>query len=187
MQHEQKAWSEFVTYCAISTLLYFGTYHLNTWLPSSVAIAPYVSLIYLPAAIRVLAVLVMGLPAAVGLMLGTLLSIYTTEGAWEHVWYETLPTSFISGFGALLAVSIGTRLLKLPADLAGLQPLHLLQLSILGAVCNAIPTNTFFWLMGHISAPLDDALLMFSGDVIGSLVMLWLAATAVKLISNSHR
>lgn len=184
MQHELKVRSEFTTYCAISALLYFGTYHLNGWLPSSVAIAPYVSLIYLPAAIRVLAVLVMGLPAAIGLMLGTLLTIYTTEGAWEHVWYETISTAFISGFGALLAVSIGIRLLKLPKDLAGLRPLHLVQLSMLGAACNAIPTNAFFWLMGHIRTPLDDTLLMFSGDVLGTLIMLWLAASAVKLLSK---
>jgi hypothetical protein len=183
METKKKATDMFIAYVAFSTLLYFAAYHFNGWFFSSVSIAPYLSLIYLPAAIRVLTVLVMGVPAAIGLTLGTLLTIYTTEGAWEHVWFETMPVSFISGFGPLLAVFIGQRLLKLPSDLRGLKPVHLLVLSIIGAACNAIPTNAFYWATGHMDAPLASIIQMFVGDVLGTLLFLWVAALVVKLRS----
>lgn len=181
MDSKNETVKTFIVFAAFSTLLYFVTYHLNAWFFSSVSIAPYLSLIYLPAAIRVLTVLVMGLPAAIGLTLGTLLTIYTTEGAWEHVWYETVPVSFISGFGPLLAVFIGQRLLKLPTDLSGLKPLHLVALSVLGAACNAIPTNAFYWATGHMDTPLVAIMQMFVGDVLGTLIFLWAAGVVAKL------
>lgn len=181
METNNKTVNTFIAYVAFATLLYFVAYHFNGWFFSSVSIAPYLSLIYLPAAIRVLTVLVMGLPAAIGLTLGTLLTIYTTEGAWEHVWYETVPVSFISGFGPLLAVFIGQRLLKLPADLRGLKPMHLVALSVIGAACNSIPTNAFYWATGHMDTPLPAIMQMFVGDVLGTLLFLWVAAIVAKL------
>ena len=49
----------FITYAAVTTLVYYGTYIFNGWFFSSFSIAPYVSLIYLPAAVRVLFALVL--------------------------------------------------------------------------------------------------------------------------------
>lgn len=76
----------FITYVAAATLVYYGTYLFNGWFFSSVSIAPHLSLIYLPAAVRMLFALVLGLPAALGMALGTLLIIYTTQGSWTVVW-----------------------------------------------------------------------------------------------------
>ena len=174
--------NEFVTYVAVTTLVYYGTYLFNGWFFSSVFIAPYLSLIYLPAAVRILFAMVLGLPAALGMMLGTLLIIYTTQGAWTVVWYEALPVSFISGFGPLLAVAIGVRWLNLPKDLGGLKPLHLIQFTLLGAVCNAIPTNLFYWATHDLPSPMMSVIQMFVGDVLGALLVLWIAASAVKLM-----
>ena len=172
----------FITYAAVTTLVYYGTYIFNGWFFSSFSIAPYVSLIYLPAAVRVLFALVLGLPAAIGMTLGTMLIIYTTQGAWTVVWYEAIPVSIISGFGPLVAVTIGVRWLKLPSDLSGLKPLHLLQFTLLGALCNSIPTNAFYWAVGNLNTPISAMVQMFVGDVLGTLLVLWLAAVAVKVI-----
>lgn len=171
----------FVTYVAIATLVYYGTYLFNGWFFSSVSIAPHLSLIYLPAAVRMLFALVLGLPAAIGMALGTLLIIYTTQGSWTVVWYEAIPVSLISGFAPLFAVMIGVRWLKLPVDLRGLKPMHLIKFTLLGALCNSIPTNAFYWAMGHMDTPLPAMAQMFLGDVLGTLLVLWLAATAAKL------
>ena len=182
-QNGKQERSVFLTYVAVSTIVYYGTYIFNGWFFSSVSIAPYLSLIYLPAAVRVLFALVLGLPAALGMMLGTLLIIYTTQGAWEVVWYEAIPVSFISGFGSLLAVFIGVRWLKLPKDLGGLKPIHLIIFSLLGAACNAIPTNLFYWAVMHMDSPIESIIQMFVGDVLGALLVLWLAANVVKLLA----
>lgn len=173
----------FVTYAAMATLVYYGTYLFNGWFFSSVEIAPYVSLIYLPAAVRMLFALVLGLPAAIGMALGTLLIIYTTQGAWTVVWYEAIPVSMISGFSPLVAVAIGVRWLKLPSDLRGLKPSHLMQFTLLGALCNSIPTNGFYWLAGNLDTPLPAMAQMFVGDVLGTLLVLWLASTALKIFA----
>lgn len=184
MDARKQELNAFIGYAAITTLIYYGTYIFNGWFFSSFTIAPYVSLIYLPAAVRVLFALVLGLPAAVGMTLGTMLIIYTTQGAWTVVWYEAIPVSIISGFGPLAAVMIGVRWLKLPADLRGLKPLHLIQFTLLGALCNSIPTNAFYWAVGNLTTPLTGMLQMFVGDVLGTLLFLWLAASAVKLTTS---
>ena len=171
----------FVTYIAVATLVYYGTYLFNAWFFSSVSIAPHLSLIYLPAAVRMLFALVLGLPAALGMALGTLLIIYTTQGSWTVVWYEAIPVSLISGFAPLFAVMIGVRWLKLSVDLRGLKPMHLIKFTLLGALCNSIPTNAFYWAMGHMDMPLPAMAQMFLGDVLGTLLVLWLAATVAKL------
>lgn len=186
MDTKKQELNTFITYAAITTLAYYGSRIFNDWFFSSVSIAPYVSLIYLPAAVRMLFALVLGLPAAVGMTLGTMLIIYTTQGAWTVVWYEAVPVSIISGFGPLVAVAIGVRWLKLPADLRGLKPMHLIQFTLLGALCNSVPTNAFYWAVGNLTTPLTGMLQMFVGDVLGTLLFLWLAASAVKLLPPKH-
>lgn len=172
----------FVTYAAFATLAYYGTYLFNAWFFSSVSIAPHLSLIYLPAAVRMLFALVLGLPAAIGMSLGTLLIIYTTQGSWTVVWYEAIPVSLISGFAPLLAVMTGVKWLKLPDDLGGLKPSHLIKFTLLGALCNSIPTNAFYWAVGHLDTPLPAIAQMFAGDVLGTLLVLWIAACIAKLV-----
>lgn len=180
--NDQKYGGLFVSYAAAATLVYYGTYIFNGWFFSSVKIAPYVSLIYLPAAVRMLFALVLGLPAAIGMALGTLLIIYTTQGAWTVVWYEAIPVSIISGFSPLVAVAVGVRWLRLPSDLRGLKPSHLMQFTLLGALCNSIPTNGFYWLAGNLDTPLPAMAQMFVGDVLGTLLVLWLASTVLKVL-----
>lgn len=165
--------------------LYFCIFELNVWLFASLSLTQSISWIYLPAAVRLLSVLVLGWAAAVGLMLGTLLTIFSSGSDWSGSMPESLAVAFLSGIGPVIAVAIGARWFRLPSDLSGLRPFHLLKFSLLGAACNVFPHTFFFWLLGKLSNPIEGIGVMFTGDVLGTLIVLYIAGVSLQYFQRA--
>jgi hypothetical protein len=168
---------EWIVHAAIATLLWSVLYRLNDWIFASIEVSSFVCWIFLPAAIRLLTVLVMGPAAAAGLMLGTFL---TSNPIYGFNFIENASFSVLSGAGPLIAVSLCIRLLRLPNDLAGLSPLHLLVFSLVGAVCNVIPHTLLLLALGKIEDLYANAIPMFVGDITGTWIVLHLSATLLR-------
>jgi len=165
-------YKEWVVHAAIATLLWSVLYRLNDWIFASIEVSSFVCWIFLPAAIRLLTVLVMGPAAAAGLMLGTFL---TSNPIYGFNFIENAAFSVLSGAGPLIAVAVCIRMLRLPDDLAGLSPLHLLVFSLIGAVCNVIPHTLLLLALGKIEDLYANATPMFVGDITGTLIVLYIA------------
>ena len=157
---------------------WFLLYHFNNWLFSSLSVSPQVSWIFLPAAIRMLAVVLFGWAGVLGLFLGAL---FTNQLFGEVAPVTAVTVSVLSALGPWLAFKACTHWLNLPDDLAGLKPGHLLILSAVGAFFICVPHCIFFYMSGISPDLWSDLIPMFTGDLIGTLVVLYGASWLIKL------
>ena len=173
---------------AVQDVLVYGTgvavawyllYHLNQWLFASFSVSEQVNWIFLPAAIRMLAVVLFGWAGVLGLFLGALV---TNQLFGEVSPVSAVTVSALSALGPWLAFRVCTQWLHLPDDLAGLKPHHLLILSAVGAFFICVPHCIFFYLSGISPNLWSDLIPMFTGDLVGTLVMLYAASLLIKLL-----
>lgn len=161
---------------AIVALVWIGSFYLNDWIFSSAKKTAFVNLIFLPAGVRILAVLILGWPAAVGLFFGSLI---TAAPIW-HLPAAIIP-GFVSALGPAAAVFVGTRSMRLRDDLSGINVRQMMLISIADGLFNAVPSNLFFWSQHRIASPWQDVLPMFVGDLLGTFALLYLGAIMLRL------
>lgn len=161
-------------------------YVLNDWLFSSVAVTEHLSWVFLPAAVRMLAVLLFGWVGAIGLFVGSLLT----------GWYSMLDPHVVglvtlAGFSALAPLAaflLCTRCFNFKHDLQGLDATQLICLSLVSAALTAGIHNLHFSAVGHVEHFWAGFVPMFVGDVLGTFAMLYLAKFLVGLaLSNQPK
>ncbi len=167
---------------AFTALTWIAAYRLNTWAFAPAQASDFVSLVFLPAGVRILAVLIFGWPAAVGLFAG---SLVTAAPIW-HFPAAVVP-GLISALGPVIAVYVGTRSMHLRDDLQGTTLRQMTLISIADGLCNAVPSNIFFWLQHRIATPYQDDLQMFVGDLLGTFILLYAAAVLMRLALKLRR
>ena len=170
---------EVLTYAMGVALAWYGLFHFNQWLFVSFSVSDQVSWIFLPAAIRMLAVVLFGWAGVFGLLLG---SLFTNPLFDEVSPVAALTVSFLSALGPWMAFRACTHWLHLPEDLTGLQPRHLLILSAVGAFFTSVPHCLFYYVSGISPRLFADLITMFTGDLIGTLVVLYVAALVIRLL-----
>ena len=155
--------------------LWVSLYWLNDWAFPFLEKSQAASWIFLPAALRLIAVLIWGVPGALGLWLGAVVTSGQVFGIWTPA---TLVVAPMSALAPLLAVSLMREPLALEADLSGLSVGALTQLAIANATCSALLDSlVFLWLNDPIANP-ADIMVMLVGDLVGTLVVLF----AFKLV-----
>jgi len=165
-------------------LLWVLLFRLNRWALSSFEVTVFISWIFLPAAIRVLAVMVCDWAGALGLFVGALFTHQTDPAASLS---DGLVLAFLSATGPLLACWLCTRLLSLPTTLTGLSARQLLVFATMGAVFNAVPHNIYFYLSGSMASPIEGLVPMFLGDLLGTAVVLYAVSFTLRLIFSDMR
>jgi hypothetical protein len=165
-------------------LAWFVLFHLNTWLFSRIHLTGFISWIFLPAAIRMLAVMVGGWSGALGLFLGAIL---TNLSVLKYEPFNIVILAGLSTLGPLVAFNLCTRWLKLPQDLAGLQYSQLLVFAVAGAIFNTIPHNLYFYFTGLSPDAWSGIVPMFVGDLSGTLIVLYLTSLVLRLCTKGAR
>jgi hypothetical protein len=165
-------------------LAWFVLFELNTWLFSRIHLTGFISWIFLPAAIRMFAVMVGGWAGALGLFLGAIL---TNLSLLKYEPFNILVLAVLSTLGPLVAFNLCTHWLKLPQDLAGLQRSQLLVFAVAGAIFNTIPHNLYFYFTGLSPDAWSGIVPMFIGDLAGTLIVLYLASLAVRVFAKGAR
>ncbi len=158
-------------------------FKLNLWLFSFANITPFISWIFLPAAVRLLAVMWLGWRGAAGLFIGALITCNPVLG--ENL-TSALALSAVSALGSVVAVDCCMRWFKLPPSLNGLGASKLLGFAVAGAVCNVLPTNLTLYLAGQADAGSAEMLPMFVGDITGTLLILYLVALLLRLVPSQQ-
>jgi hypothetical protein len=164
----------------VVVLLWTGLFYLNEWLFSAVSLSSVINWIFLPAAIRMLAVMALGWVGVVGLFIGALL---TTDIIMHSGWHDAIVIAGLSALGPIIAVRACTRWLGVSEDLSGLRPSQLVIFSLAGAVCNVVPHNIYFFFTGHTPDIFSGLIPMLVGDLLGTLVILYVASLALKLLT----
>ena len=137
-------------------------------------IAPLVSLIFLPAALRPVAVLLFGVPGAVGLILGAALTIPSIAMVNPSTVLIVLFNGVVAwGVLSLMRLSSAYRA-ELTADMTGLSLRTILVLSASTAIVSSTFNSYVISLSPELSTSAGLILPMMIGDAIGALLMLYL-------------
>jgi hypothetical protein len=160
-------------------LLWVALYQFNAWLFDEIHLTGFISWIFLPAAIRMLSVMIGGWTGALGLFVGALL---TNLNLLMFEPLNAVVIAALSALGPLVAVYLCTQWLRLPTDLAGLQRSQLLVFAVAGAVFNVFPHNLYFYLTGLSYDAWSGILPMFVGDLAGTLIVLYVASFSIRLV-----
>ena len=100
-------------------VLWTCLFYANEWLFSNLSVSKVIHWIFLPAAIRMLAVMALGWVGAIGLFIGALL---TNDMVSHSAWADAIAIAALSALGPLAAVRFCTQRLGLREDFAGLRP-----------------------------------------------------------------
>jgi hypothetical protein len=165
-------------------LAWVALFQVNVWLFSEIHLTTFISWIFLPAAIRMLAVMIGGWSGALGLFVGAIL---TNLSLLELEPFNVLILAALSALGPIVAVHLCTRWLQLPGDFAGLQRSQLLVFAVAGAVFNTFPHNLFFYTTGLSYDAWSGLLPMFVGDLAGTLIVLYLASFSIRMMAKTVR
>lgn len=168
-----QACSEIVAVAVLWTLLY----KLNSWFFASFAVSSYVSWIFLPAAVRVLAVMVADWRGICGLFAGAIVtSLPTAEVGLQYVVFVAL----LSGLSPYIALLAGRKYFKLNNLLDSITPKQVIIISALSALCSALLHSSFYALADESVKFLHTFLQMFVGDLLGTAMVLTGASAALK-------
>ena len=172
-----------VAICGVA-LLWLAVFNVNMWLFSHAAFSERAHWIFLPAAFRIIAVLVLGMRGGVGLMLGAYLTLPHTNP--NDFYYEIL-LSISSGIAPLIAVFFCKSLFTINHDLNGLNGVHVIALSWTCAVANSAVLNALMWTMGKQRADIEAITAIFVGDVLGAALVLAAIALAMTVAARFMR
>lgn len=154
---------------ASTALAWMVVFDLNTWLFSQAALTDRASWIFLPAALRIIFILLFQGRGAVGLIFGAYLTLPHTNP--NDFSYEIL-LAVSSGLAPLAAVVFCQRFFTVHSELEGLNGWHIIVLSIASATANAIILNTLFAMIGRQVASLEAIAAVFAGDVLGAAIVI---------------
>lgn len=160
-------------------LTWVALFQLNAYWFERFNVSPYAAWIFLPAAVRVLAVLLFQGRGVLGLFVGAMI---TNAGLFNQHLFEALALSTMSAVAPALAVWLGIRWFKLQPALAGMNGLQLIGLSALAAACSSLLHSAlFFWLSYDISW-IHSVASMTVGDFVGTLIVLYSAYFVMRWV-----
>lgn len=119
---------------AVVALAWMASFEGNAWLFSELEHSGRAHWIFLPAALRLLAILMFGARGALGLVLGSLVTALGTSGG------DTLHEIVLAVSSGLLpwaAISAGRALFNLPDNLSGIRAQHIIAMCTMSAGANA--------------------------------------------------
>jgi glucose-6-phosphate-specific signal transduction histidine kinase len=172
-QSAAQAGIEIGVVAAAWTLLFW----FNGWLFASFAVSKYVSWIFLPAAIRVLAVMVADWRGVCGLFLGAMI----TSGPILDLQPErAVLIALLSACVPYIAVVISTRYLKLNNRLDSITAKQLIGISVAGALCSALLHSVYYAATDESARFIQTFVPMFVGDMLGTAIVLAAASVVLK-------
>lgn len=167
---------------SVSFFLLIISYNLNEFLDPYVLHSPGASLIFVPAGVKLLCLLVGGFPAALGVLAA---SAYISIGLWgENSFLSTFALAIVSVLTYYSAVVSMKRLFAIHADLSNLKYWHIVLLSTVASVLNGLFLNLAYFSQ-NVSAGsqlLSKGAAMALGDFMGCCIVVMLFNLAINAI-----
>jgi len=175
-----------LTSLLISAFTYSALYFFNSWITSGLAFGLGVNWIYLPAGLRLFLTLIFGLPGAVGIALASFAISYC--GALSSDLTVCIGTGLISGFAPYLARLLIFSNMKLEPDLSNLNLQKLVICILTYALLSASLHQFWFATVGlENTGSFNDFLVMFIGDVLGSLLLISIVKYGLDLLKKFRK
>ncbi len=169
-----------------SGILFSLSFRLNQFFDALFVYSAGISLLFLPAGVKLLAVLVGRLPAIIGLLV---VGIYLGAGIWPdkpmssvvYFAFVSLMTYPIAAFGLM-------HLLHIRQDLSNLRYHHIVWLSVAASVLNGVVHNWLYLTQGVTASDelWQKSAAMALGDFMGCFVVVALFHTTMSLLRNAR-
>jgi len=178
--------SDWLSWFVISAMTYTLLFYLNAWLTNTLVFGLGVNWIYLPAGLRLFLTLIFGLPGAIGIAAASFLISY--YGDFPHDLILCVGVGLISGFAPYLARYFVFSNLRLESDLSNLNFPKLITCILIYSLLSAGLHQWWFATMTlEDTGSINHFLVMFIGDVLGSLLLISLIKYCLDLIRRSRK
>lgn len=165
-------------------VLYVILFHISHLLVDVGHFGGFASLLFLPAFVRLLGYLMVGLWIIPALFLAVCWLTFT--GAYDIApgyRVEVLASVFVA-IGGPLGVAVASRLARLQSNLANLTPLRLLALSFACSAGNALFYYASLRLTSLGAEPASSIFTIFAGDMVGTWMIIYLIKLAVDFLPS---
>lgn len=175
------SWKINIALFGLSALAWVGIYHANAWMMSFASHTPGISLIFLPAGLRLLLLMAGGGWAAAGISLGAFLCLGAEFQALDIT--SMVVIAAVAGIGAYGTLRLTCRILGTGATLERLRTGHLPLIGLGVAVGSSCLHNLAFAALGL--SPWRDfpqnAFAMAAGDFAGTLIVILCVLVFLRL------
>jgi hypothetical protein len=154
-----------------SAVLFAAFFHFNGWLFATLSYAEGINWVFLPAGFRIVLVLILGLPGAAGIMLGTW---YLDQGSLDSRPWLVLLTGVVSGFTPFAVMKVLAKGQQTARLLQSTTTQSVLNFTLIFSAASAVTHQLLWWAMERSDVNIwVDVWPMFIGDAVGSLLMLY--------------
>jgi hypothetical protein len=167
----------------ISALLYSALFFFNDWLTETVKYDLGVSWIYLPAGLRLFLILIFGLAGAIGITVASFTISYF--GVFPPDLVTCIGIGLISGFAPLFAKWVVVSNIPINNDLSNLSIQKILLCIIVYALMSSGFHQYWFGLRDLESGSLNHFLVMFVGDIAGSILLIAIIKYSIDLLKRN--
>jgi hypothetical protein len=167
----------------ISALAYSALFFFNDWVTETLKYDLGVSWIYLPAGLRLLLILIFGVAGAIGIAAASFAISYF--GAFPFDLLTCIGIGLISGFAPLLAKWLIVSNTNISNDLSNLSLQKILLCVVIYALMSSGFHQYWFVLRDLESGSLNHFLVMFFGDVAGSILLIALIKYSIQFVKRS--
>lgn len=178
------ATKEFTGNASLTALAWVLLFEANSYAFESFELTEYVNWVFLPAALRMVSVMIAGYAGVCGLFLGALI---TNHPILAVNLSEAIVLSLLSAAGPLAAFTIVVHKFGISRNLDGLKWWHLFVFAVVGSFCNVIPTQGYLYSVGHVQEMYSGMGIMLVGDLVGTSALLFLASLFVKAVDRLKR
>jgi hypothetical protein len=167
----------------ISALLYSTLFFLNDLVTEAVKYDLGVSWIYLPAGLRLFLILIFGLSGAIGIAAASFAISYF--GVFPPDLVTCIGIGLISGFAPLLAKWVVVSNIPINNDLSNLSIQKIILCIVIYALMSSGFHQYWFVLRDLESGSINHFLVMFIGDVAGSILLITLIKYGIDLMRRT--
>ena len=167
----------------ISALLYVALFFFNDWITETVKYDLGVSWIYLPAGLRLFLILIFGLAGAIGIATASFAISYF--GVFQPDLVTCIGIGLISGFAPLFAKWVVVSNTYISNDLSNLSMQKIILCIVIYALMSSGFHQYWFVLRDLESGSINHFLVMFAGDVAGSILLIALIKYGIDLMRRA--
>lgn len=169
---------------AVSALLYLSFFWLNEWLFNMTALHDGANWIFLPAGLRLLCTLIFAGEGAIGLLIASLAIIFLREHSMDPL--TGIGSALISAGAPYLVYRAALRI-GMPSSLKSLSAAGLGVLALGYALTSSFLHSFWYALRGFFPDLLQGWSVMFIGDLIGTLIFVYLLKIILAMVRRARQ
>lgn len=167
---------------AAMTIGYGSFYFLNNHLTKDLYLAPAAHIVHLPSGVKMLMVLVSGMLGAIAIAIVGF--AWGVSNSFSHNYVLALCLAIASGATPLISVMIFNKIFQLSDNLSNLTLDKLFFLSLTYASFNSLVHQIVVLSYGETKDLVNGLLVMFTGDITGIFIVLYLFRFGLKAIKS---